>query len=559
MCWERQSEGVISLREFDTLIKRGRIVDGTGSPWQKADIGISQGHFSEIGKIHTEQAEQVIDADELAVTPGFVDIHAHSDYSLLADPRAESAIAQGITTNFNGQCGISPAPAIGGAIDPIKRSLGEYGLDLKWSSVDEYLTYLESIKPSINVATLVGHGVIRASVMGYANRPPSSEELKRMKDLLRKSMQEGCYGLSTGLVYPPGIYAATDELIELCKVLAEYGGLYATHVRGQGDQFLDAVAEAIEVGEKAKVPVQLSHHSPNPGNFGKTKITMENVRQARERGVDVTCDLHSFHWGSTTLTVVLPPWAHEGGREKMLKRLRDGNAREKLKKDISGNLDWPRVSPAIHARAGSWDKILIEEAQNRDFTGKSILGIAEERSQDPFETLFDVLIEEKGQVSCIYEAYSEEDRRNVLSTPWSMISTDGSAIAPHGPTARGKPHPKSYGTFPMIFRKYVRGESRSDLTGDIGGKILTLEEAVRKMTSMPASRIGLHDRGIVKPGFWADTVIFDPQKIADKGTYFEGDLFPEGIEYVLVNGAVTMEKGKHAGAAAGQVLRFKSG
>ncbi len=241
----------------------------------------------------------------------------------------------------------------------------------------------------------------------------------------------------------------------------------------------------------------------------------------------------------------------------MLERLRSKDAREKLKKDILGSLEWPRVSPAIHAKSGSWNKILIEEAENRELAGKSIEEIARRRGKDPFDALFDVIVEEKGQVSCVYEAYSEEDRRKVLSTPLSMISTDGSAIASHGPTARGKPHPKSYGTFPMIFRKYVRGESRADLTGDEGQKLLTLEEAVRKMTSMPATRIGLHDRGLIKPGFWADVVIFDPHRISDKGTYFQGDLYPEGIEYVLVNGAITMKKGKHTGARAGQVLRFK--
>ena len=543
--------------KLDVLIKNGFVVDGSGSPWYRADVGVNQGRFCEIGKLRAIEAELKIDTEGLAVAPGFIDIHVHSDYTLLADPKAESAVAQGITTDFNGQCGGTPAPAIDGAIDPIKRALGEYGLELTWSSMDEYLTHLQKQRPSINAATMVGHGTIRACAMRYAGRPPSNDELGKMKGLLRKSMEEGCYGLSTGLVYPPGIYSTTDELIELCKVVADYGGLYATHVRGQGDQFLDAVAEAIEIGEGAEVPVQLSHHSPNPGNFGKTKTSMEMMRKARERGVDVTCDLHSFHWGSTTLTVVLPPWAHEGGRDKMLERLRSKDVREKLKKDILGALEWPRVSPAIHAKARSWSKILIEEAENRELTGKSIEEIARKRGKDPFDALFDVIVEEKGQVSCVYEAYSEEDRRNVLSTPLSMISTDGSAIAPHGPTARGKPHPKSYGTFPMIFRKYVRGESRADLTGDAGTKLLTLEEAVRKMTSMAATRIGLQDRGLIKPGFWADAVIFDPHRISDKGTYFQGDLYPEGIEYVLVNGTITMEKGRHTGARAGRVLRFK--
>jgi N-acyl-D-amino-acid deacylase len=288
------------------LIQNGVIVDGSGALWYRGDIGIKQGRFQEIGRLLTADAKLKIDAGGLVVAPGFIDIHVHSDYTLLADPKAESAVAQGITTDFNGQCGGTAAPAIGGAIDPIKRALGEYGLELAWSSMDGYLTHLQKQRPSINAATLVGHGTIRACAMGYANRSPTSDELKRMKDLLKKSMEEGCYGMSTGLVYPPGVYSTTDELVELCKVVADYGGVYASHVRGQGDQFLDAVAEAIDIGEKAKVPVQLSHHSPNPGNFGKTKVSMDMVRKARERGVDVTCDLHSFHWGSTTLTVVLP-------------------------------------------------------------------------------------------------------------------------------------------------------------------------------------------------------------------------------------------------------------
>lgn len=542
--------------KFDVLIKNGFVVDGTGSPWYKRDVGIKQKRFCEIGKISKIDAQQVIDAEGLVVAPGFIDIHVHSDYSLLADPKGESAIAQGITTDFNGQCGSTPAPAVGGAIAPIKRALEEYGLELEWTSMGDYLAYLEKRRLSINVATLVGHGILRACVMGYENRPPTKEELEQMKKLLKQSMFDGCYGLSTGLVYPPGVYSSTDELVELCKIVTEYGGLYATHVRGQGDQFLDAVAEAIEIGKLAKVPVQLSHHSPNPGNFGKTKTSMKMVQKARERGIDVACDLHSYLWGSTSLSVVLPPWAHEGGREKMVERLKDGDIRKKLREDISGKLEWPRVSPAIHARAGLWNKIVIEDAENKDLIGKSIEKIAKENRKDPLDALFDVLIEES-RPSCVYEAYSEEDRRNVLSKPWSMISTDGSAMAPHGPTGRGKPHPKSYGTFPMIFRKYVLGKSRSNLSGDRGKKLLTVEEAVKKMTSLPAARIGIYDRGMIRPGLWADVTIFNLKKISDRGTYLQGDQFPEGLEYVLVNGVVTMSNGKHTSATEGQILRFK--
>jgi N-acyl-D-amino-acid deacylase len=530
------------------LIKGGQIVDGSGNPWFKSDIAIKNGRITKIGKLDYVESEKIIDAKGLVVAPGFIDAHSHSDITLLVNPMAESFVRQGITTVINGNCGNSPAPLKGVYLTQYaEENMKKYELKITWSTFADYCRVLEEKGIAINAATLVGHGNLRVGVMGeegYSPKEPTNEELEEMKALLAQAMKEGAFGMSTGLVYPPGVYAKTDEIIELCKVVAKYGGIYATHIRGQGDQFIEAVKEAIEIGEKAGVPVQLSHHSPNPGMWGKTIESLRMIDEARARGVDVTCDKHGYVFGSTNLSTVLPPWAHEGGTQKLVERLRDPKLRERLKWEIAGGLEWPRVSPALHARAGAWENIIIIAAKNKELEGRSIRQIATSRGTDPFDTVFDILIEEEGTCSVKYPAYSEGDILRVFKHPSSMVSTDDAALAPYGILGRGKGHPKAYGTFPLMFRKYVR---------DLG--VLTLEEAVRKMTSFPARRFGLWDRGLLAPGMWADIVIFNPHKISDKATIEEPYQYPEGIEYVIVNGKLVLDKGEHTGALPGKALR----
>ncbi|MEO0279022.1 MAG: amidohydrolase family protein, partial [candidate division WOR-3 bacterium] len=332
-------------------------------------------------------------------------------------------------------------------------------------------------------------------------------------------------------------------IVELCKIVAKFGGVYATHIRGQGEQFLEAVEEAITIGRNAGVSVQLSHHSPNPGMWGRTIESLIMIKRAREAGVDVTCDKHGYVYGSTSLSTVLPPWAHEGGTARLIERLKDPKTRERLKKDISGELEWPRVSPAIHAKLGAWENLIIVEAKNKELEGKSIRHIAKMWGVDPFDAVFDILIKEEGRCTIKYPAYSEEDILRVLKDSTSMVSTDARVLAPYGILGKIKEHPKAYGTFPMIIRKFVK---------DLG--VITLEEAIRKMTSFPAHKFGLWNRGCLLPGMFADLVIFNLQELTDTATLEEPTQYPRGVEYVIVNGRIVIEKGEHTRETPGQIL-----
>lgn len=535
---------------YDIVIKNGRIVNGAGNPWFYTDVGVKDGKISSIGKIRTD-AGLIIDANNAVVCPGFIDVHSHSDVTLLVNPKAESYVRQGITTAVNGNCGGSPAPLVGLIKEEYKsrQSYVSSGVEIDWSTFSEYCDTIEKKGIAINAATLIGHGNLRAGVMGidgYSSRAPSEKELEKMKSLLEQSLKEGAFGLSAGLVYPPGVYARTDELVELCKLLPSYRALFAIHIRGQGDQFLDAVREAIEIGEISGATVLLSHHSPNPGMWGKTKVSLRWVDEARERGVDVSTDKHGYTYGSTGLGTVLPPWAHEGEIKDLIKRLKDSKMREKMRRDIEGALEWPRVSPALHARAGAWENITITSANVKEYEGRTITEIAESKGVEPVETVFDVLIENEGVVGVKYPAYSEGDLMRVFQHHTSMIATDGSAVAPYGSLGRGSPHPKSYGTFPNILRKYVR-----DLS------VLTLEQAVKKMTSQAAHRFGIWDRGLILPGMWADIVVFDPDTVTDKATINNPTQYPVGIHYVLVNGEIVIDNEEHTGALPGKALKHK--
>lgn len=533
---------------FDIIIKNGRVVDGAGGPWYRADIGIKDGRITRIGKINHE-ANRILDVKEFIIAPGFIDVHSHSDETLLINPKTESYVRQGITTAVNGNCGGSPAPLVGlyknEYIKRKTRILEE--IDINWSSFTEYFNTLDKKGVAINSLCLVGHGNLRVGVMGedgYSKRRPTPDEIDEMKALLAKSLEDGAAGLSAGLVYPPGVYAETFELVELCKLLPEFDAIFAIHIRGQGDQFLDAVREAINIVEESGAPVLLSHHSPNPGMWGKTEISLRLIDEARARGSDITIDKHGYIYGSTGLSTILPPWAHEGGIAKLIDRLNDPETRERLKLDIAGGLEWPRVSPALHARAADWDKITITSSKNTEYIGQTIKTIADEKGKDPFDTVFGLLIDSDGIVGVKYPAYSEEDLTRVFKHHTSMIATDGSATAPYGILGKEKPHPKSYGTFPMIFRKYVR---------DFG--ILTMEEAVKKMTSQAAHRFSIWDRGLLLPGMFADIVVFDPQRITDRATIDDPVQYPIGIKYVIVNGIIVLEDEVHTGKLPGKALR----
>ena len=542
---------------FDLVFRNGFLIDGSGNPWFRADVGISGGKIAKVGKLDTVGTERVIDARGLVVSPGFIDIHSHSDLALLINPRAESKIRQGVTTEVVGNCGGSAAPAKMETLDFLK---DEWGLEAKevawnWSTFGEYLDQLEKQGVALNVAPLVGHGTVRMGVMGVDNRPPTLEELEEMKDLVAQSMEDGAFGMSSGLVYLPGCYADTSELIELCKVVARYGGIYASHIRGERETIVEALKEAIEIGEKAGVSVQVSHNCPKWGGSEKLPIMFRLYEKARARGIDVTMDNDAHTDLNPELSYVLPQWAQAGGVEKVIERLKNPEIRERIKREIVEDKH-PGPGYCGVVKHGRWDRIfLLRCKENKDLIGKSFEEIARIKgAKDPFDAYFDLLIEEKGDASALFNYIDEDDIRTVLKFHLMMVSTDGSAYAPYGALGKIDGYsPCSYGEYPYILERYVREE-----------KIISLQEAIRKMTSFPAQKLGFRDRGLIGEGMWADIVVFDLDKIRDRATSrypYSFPLanyphkYPEGIEYVLVNGQVVIEKGEHIGVLPGKVLR----
>jgi N-acyl-D-amino-acid deacylase len=543
---------------FDLLITNGFVIDGAGNPWFKADIGILNGKILEISTSIGAKAERVLDAKGLIVSPGFIDIHAHSDLTLLIDPYAESKIRQGVTTEVIGNCGLSAAPVNKRTLSLLKDQWGSTAEKVKWNwtTFDEYLNQLEH-GISINVASLVGHGTVRTAIIGAENRQPTEKELEEMKKLVAESMEAGAFGLSSGLVYRPGCFAETTELIELCKVVARYGGLYASHIRGERETIVDALKEAIEIGEEAGLPVQVSHNCPKYGGHGKLKEMFEIYEKARARGVEVTLDNDAHTDLNPRLTQVLPQWVQVGGNEKIVERLQDPDTREKIRKEIIED-KYPGPGYVGLVKHQRWDRIVLFYCKrNRNLIGKSIEEIAKIRHKDPFNTLFDLIIEEEGDVSALFDYIEEEDIRTLLRHPLMMVCSDG-AVSPHrGVFGKIKEYsPCSYGEYPYILEKYVREE-----------KVITLQEAIRKMTSFPAQKLGLRDRGLLREGMWADIVIFNFDTIKDRATSrfpYSFPLknyphkYPEGIEYVIVNGEIVIEKGKHREVFPGKVLRHRS-
>ncbi len=528
----------------DVLIKNGFVVDGTGNPWFKADVLIESDKISGIGPFHGAEPNLTIDGSGLIVAPGFIDMHSHSDLHLLINPLAESKIRQGVTTEVLGNCGSTLAPIREDRLDLLKKNCMPLAEEVNWAwrSFEDYLRTLEERKISVNVAPLVGHGTVRIAVMGYDNRSPTEVEMEEMKGLVGEAMKDGARGLSSGLIYAPGSYSKTEELVELCKVVSGYGGFYSSHIRNESNYLLEAVDEAIAIGERAGVPVEISHHkAAGSENWGKVNDSLRMIEEARKRGVDVTCDVYPYTAGSTDLSACIPTWAHEEGLSNLVSRLGDKKIRSRLKHEIIEGI--PRWEDL--ARQAGWENIIISQFDpDRSLEGKSVAEIAKLRDRDPIDTAFDLLVESKGVAQIVIFEMNEQDVETVLRYPGSMIGTDGSSYAPYGKLHVGKPHPRNYGTFPRVLGRYIRDK-----------KILRLEEAVRKMTSLPARRLGLLDRGLLAEGMQADVTIFDPDTVLDLATYQDPHRYPQGIRYVIVNGEAAVENGEHIGARAGMVLR----
>jgi len=530
---------------FDVIIRKGRVIDGAGNPWFLADVGVKDGKILKIGSLKSEDAERVIDAEGCIVSPGFIDMHSHSDFAPLINPYMVSKVRQGVTTEVVGNCGFSAAPLNDFLREEILKTspmLREANVELDWSTMDGYMKRVERNGVSLNVAPLVGHGNIRSLVLQFEKRKPTGKELDEMRLILAQAMGEGAFGMSTGLIYPPGCYAGTEEIVELCKVVAGFGGLYSSHIRGEEIQLLESVEEAIEIGEKARVSVEISHHkAAGKRNWGKVRKSLKMIEEARSRGVDVTCDVYPYTAGSFGLDSVLPPHAHEGGVEKLIERLQSPEVRDKLKEEMmKGVGGWHSMAEVV-----GWENIMIAYCKGHPgYEGKMISEIAKEKNLDSFDFVFDLIVEETASVSVVLFSMSEDDVRTVLKSSFSMMGSDSSARATYGILSVGKPHPRTYGTFPRVLGKYVREE-----------KILTLQEAVRKMASFPAQKLGLKDRGLIREGMLADITIFNPDKVIDKATFTDPHQYPEGIEYVIVNGKIVIEKGEHTKEMSGNVLR----
>ncbi|KXH70063.1 MAG: hypothetical protein AM326_04585 [Candidatus Thorarchaeota archaeon SMTZ-45] len=545
--------------DYDIIIKNGRVIDGAGNPWMKSDVGILDGRISSVGELGISQGELVIDASDLIVTPGFIDIHTHSDLTLLINPKAESKVRQGVTTEVLGNCGTSPAPTSNLTLELLKKTWGSEAdeVDWSWKSFGDYLKKIEQQGTAINVVGLVGHGTVRISVMGAENRAPSDSELAEMKKLVAKSMSDGAFGMSSGLVYLPGSFATTDELVELCKIVAKYEGLYTSHIRGERETIVDALKEAIEIAERSGARLQVSHNCPKYGAHGKFEEMSKLYDDARRRGVDLTIDNDAHTDLNPRLSQVLPQWAQAGGDQAAAERLRDPTLRERIKQEtLDDTLPGPGYVGLV--KHGRWDRIfLLHAVENESLIGKSFEEIASLRGQEPIDVYLDLIVEEDGNASALFNYIDEEDIRALLRHPLMMVCSDGNAVAPYGALGKIQGYwPCSYGEYPYILERYVREEG-----------VLTLQEAIRKMTSFPAQKLGLRDRGQIREGMWADIVIFDFDRIRDRATCRFPYTFPlsnyphkypEGIEFVLVNGQIVVIKGEHKGKLAGHVLRHST-
>jgi N-acyl-D-aspartate/D-glutamate deacylase len=528
---------------FDVLIINARIVDGSGGAPLDGSIAISAGKIAAVGDL-TGTATRTIDAKGRAVSPGFIDLHSHSDLTLITDGNGQSKIRQGVTTEVIGE-----SDSVAPRQDASERT--------PWTDFHGYFAAIEKSGISPNLLSYVGLGTVRAMVVGDDDRKATGAEVASMQQMVSSMMDQGIFGVSTGLIYPPNAFANVDELSAVSTPAAEKGGLYASHLRYDGLKLRDGIGEAIAIGERAKIPVHVFHLKvTGQKNVGRMREVIAMVDAARARGVRVTADQYPYVASSTSLTATIPPWAQDGGTDKLIARLKDPQERARIRKEMEN------TNPAWENRfqsAGTWQNVQLASigrtrgavdagaSPNRKYEGMRVLDAAKQAGKDPFEFVFDLLIAERGSIGCVYFIIDEGDLALAMKQPWVAIGSDGSSLAIEGPLHVGVPHPRNFGTFPRVLGRYVR-----EL------KVIPLEEAVRKMTSLPASILGLADRGTIKQGMWADLVMFDPATVADKATFEDPFQYPVGIDTVLVNGQVVLDEGRHTNARPGKVLKRPS-
>jgi N-acyl-D-amino-acid deacylase len=532
-----------TAQQFDLVIRNGRIVDGTGSPWYSGDIGIVNGHIAQIGRLEHAKTERTIDARGMVVAPGFIDMLGQSELSILVNPYLPSKIFQGITTEITGE-GSSIAPQSTELLRADRGGYAHYGIKPDWTTFSQYFARLEKQGIGINLASYVGATQVRRVVLGDADRAPTAAELERMKALVRTAMQQGAVGLSTALQYAPAPYAKTEELISLAREAAQFGGIYATHMRSEGDTIDAALDEAFRIGREADIPVEIWHlKAAGKRNWGHMPEIVNRIETARARGIDVSADTYAYPAWFNSFSAFVPPWVHDGGDAKMVERLKDPATRARIRRQMQNDSagwdnEWQEI-PGPEA-------ILVSVVQNPKLLllqGKTIAQIAQARGKDAIDTIFDLLIDDPGMSVAVF-AMSEPDVALALKQPWVAVDNDSQGTATDGILGREHPHPRGYGTFPRILRKYVREE-----------KLLSLPDAIRKFSALPAQRMRLSDRGVLKQGMWADVTIFDPEKIRDLATFEKPNQLSVGMEFVLVNGIPVIENGKMTDALPGKVLR----
>ena len=526
---------------LDILIKNAEIIDGTGKPSFRAEVGIVDKRIVLIANHISAEASQVILAQGLHLTPGFIDPHMHSDLTLFGNRQADSSIHQGVTTEIIGNCGLSAAPVTEKVAREVQVLAMGLNVDIAWKSMAEYLEYLQKLGIAVNVAPLIGHSNIRGSVLGYEDIQPIPEQLIMMENLVEETMEQGAHGISTGLFYPPGFFANTKEIIALAKVVAKYGGIYTSHIRSESDGVLKAAEEAIEVGIQAEIPVQYSHIKiSGQRNWERIDDLIALLDSEEAKDARLGCDQYPYIASSTFLSSILPYWAQDGGGNVIVQRMKDKDIRDRLKKDWDENrFEWEERSGV-----SDWNGILVTDCQSRpEVIGKSIEEIALAEGNDPLDTVMDLISLDDAEAGAVFFDQNEEIVRKLMQHPLTTIGSDSMGTSPSGSLGKSSPHPRFYGTFPRVLGKYVREE-----------KTLSLEEAVKKMTSLTAERFNLTDRGIIRAGAWADLVLFNASIIADKATFINPHQYPEGIHYVIVNGEIVIKQGKHTGVLPGQIL-----
>jgi N-acyl-D-amino-acid deacylase len=528
---------------FDLVIKGGTVYDGTGGKPRVTDIAILRDRIADLGDFPPESAKAVIDAKGLAVAPGFINMLSWSTESLIEDGRSQSEIRQGVTTQIMGE-GFSMGPVN----DRIKARMlsqqGDIKYEIKWNTLAEYLRYLEQRGVSCNVASFIGATTIREFVIGLEDRAPTPEQLEQMRGLVRQEMEAGALGIGTSLIYPPAFYAKTEELIELCKEAAKFKGKYISHMRSEGNQLLEAIDELIRISREAKIPAEIYHlKAAGQPNWGKADAMLAKIEEAQKAGLKITADMYTYPAAGTGLDACLPPWTADGGYPELFKRLRDPKTRDKIAAEVRTPSDkWEN----LYLAAGSPDRILLNGFKSeklKPLTGKSLAAVAKERGKDPIETAMDLIAEDESRIDCIYFLMSEENVKKEIVKPWVSFGSDEASQAPEGSFIKSNCHPRAYGNFARVLGKYVRDE-----------KVLTLEEAIRKLTGLPATNLGLDNRGFLKENMFADVVVFDPAAVGDRATFEKPHQYSVGVKHVFVNGVQVLKDGEHTGATPGRAV-----